>query len=193
MKTLRLTLVTLMLIFALTGCNGNNTQTPQVQESENALQNEAVVQQQVVRAQTLPAGIAGFTEVTSYTGDVDADGIDERVVLSTEAEREPNGEFLWNDGQDWALYVEDTNGVYVLLDQYIQAGNAYFEVSDYYMKDGAEPKISVMITTGAGFSLKTYGFSKTENGYAEETVYDTGSVTESGINRRFSSFPEIIK
>ncbi len=192
MKTLRLTLITLMLIFALTGCNGNNTQTPQIEEGENALQNEAVVQQ-VVKAQTLPAGIAAFTEVTSYTGDVDADGTDERVVLSTEAEREPSGEFLWNDGQDWALYVEDTNGVYVLLDQYIQAGNAYFEVSDYYMKDGAEPKISVMITTGAGFSLKTYGFSKTENGYVEETVYDTGSVTEAGINRRFSSFPEIIK
>jgi len=144
-----------------------------------------------IEASTLPANVLDWTEVSRYTGDVDGDGANENVVLVTEAKKDKNGEFLWNDGQDWAVFVEDTNGVYILLDKFVQAGSVYFDVSDYYMNDGAQPKILITETTGAGLVLKTYTYSETENGYVEETIYDTGAVTEAGINRRFTSFPEI--
>lgn len=188
MKKLKAILLTLCLVLVFTGCNGKPSKVPTQPESPKP---EVETKPVVISAQTLPASVAGYAEVTSYVGDVDADGTDERTVISTSAERTKNGEFLWNDGQDWAVFVEDTNGVYMLFDKFVQAGNVYFDVSDYYMKDGAQPKILVTETTGAGLVLKTYLFSKNENGYVEETIYDTSVITEAGINRRFTSFPEI--
>ncbi|MBE7032051.1 MAG: hypothetical protein E7401_03705 [Ruminococcaceae bacterium] len=188
MKSLKVIVLVLTLTFVLTGCNGKPAEVPTQPENPTP---EAETKPTVISAQTLPVSVAGYAEITSYVGDVDADGTDERVVISTGAERTKNGEFLWNDGQDWAVFVEDTNGVYILLDKFVQAGSVYFDVSDYYMNDGAQPKILITETTGAGLVLKTYTYSETENGYVEETIYDTGAVTEAGINRRFTSFPEI--
>ena len=188
MKNLKVILLTLSFALALTGCNGKPSEVPiQPEVTKPGTETKAPV----ISAQTLPVSVAGYEEVTSYVGDVDADGTDERTVISTSAERTKNGEFLWNDGQDWAVFVEDTNGIYMLFDKFVQAGSVYFDVSDYYMKDGAQPKILVTETTGAGMVLKTYTYSKTESGYIEEIIYDTSAVTEAGINRRFTSFPEI--
>lgn len=188
MKNLKVILLTLCLALAFAGCDGKPSEVPKQPENQ---QPEIEAKPMVISAQTLPVSVAGYEEVTSYVGDVDADGTDERTVISTGAERAKNGEFLWNDGQDWAVFVEDTNGVYMLLDKFVQAGSVYFDVSDYYMKDGAQPKILVTETTSAGLIIKTYTYSETENGYVEETIYDTGAVTEAGINKRFTSFPEI--
>ncbi len=188
MKNLKVILLTLCLALLFAGCNGKLSEVPNQPQSP---EDEVETKSTVISAQTLPVSIAGYEEITSYVGDVDADGADERVVISTSAERTKNGEFLWNDGQDWAVFVEDTNGVYMLLDKFVQAGSVYFDVSDYYMKDGAQPKILVTETTGAGLILKTYTYSKAENGYVEESVYDTSAITEAGISRRFTSFPEI--
>ena len=188
MKNLKVILLTLCLILALAGCSVKPSEVPEQPEKPEP---EVTIKPTVISAQTLPVSVAGYEEITSYVGDVDADGTDERIVISTGAERAKNGEFLWNDGQEWAVFVEDTNGVYMLLDKFVQAGSVYFDVSDYYMKDGAQPKILVTETTGAGLILKTYTYSKNENGYVEETIYDTNAVTEAGINKRFTSFPEI--
>ena len=108
----------------------------------------------------------------------------------TSAEYDDDGEFFWNDGQDWALYVDDRDTKYLLLKSYINAGSPYFEVSDYYLKDGAKPEISLIVSSGAGFSMKNYCFSEDENGYVESVIFDTKDVTEGGINRRYSSIPE---
>ena len=130
-----------------------------------------------------------MTGVTSYVGDTDGDGTDEKVILATSAERNSKGEFLWNDGQNWALYVDDKEeGTYVLYDGFVQAGNfegAIKAIKEYW---GA---ISVIVSTGAGFSLKNYTFNKENKTYTEEELYDTKNVTEGGINRRFTSIPEL--
>lgn len=183
-----------VLLLTLFGCSGE-APTTTLPEADAAVSFEKDKEKEdvVVKAQTLPVEFANLTEVSVYTGDVDSDGEDERIVLATGAERDKNGEFLWNDGQNWALYIEDTTGIYVLLDKYIQAGAAYFEVADYYMSDGTVPKVSVTVTSGAGFSLTAYTFSEEKSGFVEERIYDTGSVTEAGINRRYSSYPDIVE
>lgn len=192
MKNLKLILMVMLLsVVTLTGCGKDTGDDVKPPETTNG-GDTAVVQQVEIKAQALTDEVANMTEVTSYVGDTDGDGADETVVLATSAERNSKGDFLWNDGQNWALYVTDnSNGVYMLFDDFVQAGNVYFEVSDYYMANGAEPNISVVVSTGAGFSLKKYAFSNEKNAYVEEIVYDTKDVTEGGINRRFSSIPEI--
>ncbi len=195
MRKLRLTIAILMLSLLLSGCvkkphNMSETASGNLPQVSNQNSN----QKHIIKAQDKALGMERFSEVTSYIGDLDADGADEEIALYTSAERMNNGKFIWNDGQEWLLLIKDKiDGYYVLLDEFVQAGNVYFEVSDYYMKDGAVPKISVTTSTGAGFSLKNYTFSKNFKGYESETIFDTKNVTEAGINRRFSSFPLIEK
>ena len=124
-----------------------------------------------------------WTQVSKYTGDVDGDGEDENVILKTSAQRSQSGEIEWNDGQNWALYVEDGTQSYILFNEYVQLGNVYFEVSDYYMKDDTEPRINVFVSTGAGLKIKNIGFDKEKDCYFEETIYDTKDITDGGINK----------
>ncbi len=198
MTKYKICLLIMTLVILLSACGKG-----EVLSDETALSNDSVVSgagesdpsasKVLIKASKLTEEMAQYTEVSSYVGDVDRDGVDERVVLSTAAQRDSKGEFLWNDGQNWALYIEDRENVFILLDEYIQAGNVYFDVSDYYMKDGAVPKIGAIITTGAGFFINNYTFLSEEKAYVREVVYDTQSVTEGGINRRFSSVPAINK
>lgn len=191
MKKIKFLLVLTAVFVLLSGCGKENVEPAASNESNQESQQHEVKMVEI-KSSTLNDDISKMTEVTSYVGDTDGDGTDETVVLATSAQRNSKGEFLWNDGQDWALYVDDReDGVYVLYDGFVQTGNVNFEVSDYYMKDGAVPKISVIISTGAGFSLKNYVFSADSKAYIEEIIYDTQVVTEAGINRRFSSIPEM--
>ena len=191
MKKFKITLCLLMLVMAISGCGKDEPAISGSQENDKNAETSKLEQFVEIKPGKISDEIETLTEVTSYVGDVDGDGSDESVVLSTPAQRNAKGEFLWNDGQDWALYVKDTNDAYVLFDGFVQAGNVYFEVSDYYMADGTQPKISVIVSTSAGFSVKSYTFEKEKSVYLEEVLFDTKEVTEAGINRRFSSLPEI--
>jgi len=187
MKKFKVFLMLTALMVLISGCGGKETQTPN-QNNEN--NNSAVSETVVITPQELPENVLNWHEVSRYTGDTDGDGIDENVVLATSAEYDEDGEFFWNDGQSWALYVDDRDEDYLLFNEYLNAGSVYFEVVDYYMEDGAEPKINVMTSASAGFALKSYGFSEKDGGYAETVIYDTVNVTKGGINRRFSTIPE---
>ncbi len=185
MKKIILGLLVVTIAVGFSGCAKDAT------DFEN---NKNPISGAEIKAESLSAELSALTEVTSYVGDTDADGTDERVVLATSAERDSSGDFLWNDGQTWALYVEDgPNEAYVLLDKYVQTGNVYFDVSDYYLKDGTKPKITVTVSTGSGLSIRNYTFVKDKIAYIEETIFDTKDVTEGGINKRFSSVSEIVK
>ena len=171
MKKIKLLFLFVLSVFLITGCMGD------VSNKEN-----------IILPAALPEDAKGWTELSRYIGDVDGDGNDETVVLSTSAERDEDGEILWNDGQNWLLYVNDSDETYVLLNEFIQLGNVYFEVLDYYMEDGIEPCINVITTTGSGINLKNYKFN--DGGYKVSSLYDTTETTKAGVNRRFTSIPE---
>lgn len=185
MKKFKLLFVLALVVLAVSGCNKNTgvTENPVTEPGSEA-------DIRVIRATEISSDVLEWNEAASFTGDLDGDGADEKVVLVTSADCDKDGEFLWNDGQNWALYVDDREEDYLLFNQYLSAGYPYFEVSDYYMKDGAEPKIKVIVSTGSGFSVTSYSFSKTDDGYLKNVIYDTAEITEGGINRRYSSFPE---
>lgn len=189
MKKLGLFLILIGIVATFSGCN------EKIDEPENAPVNQdEIVQEEkrIVKTGEIPSEVFEWNEAASYTGDVDGDGTDEVVMLLTSAEQE-DGEFLWNDGQNWALYVDDREDDYLFLKKYLNTGSVYFEVLDYYMDEGTEPVISVVESAGAGFSVKNYRFSPTDKGYIETVVYDTKDVTAGGTNRRYSSFPEYRK
>ncbi len=155
------------------------TQTDPDEQKERKLIGSAII----------PEEVYSWYKVESYVGDIDADGADEEVVLAADVECDEEGEFLWNDGQNWALYVLDRKESYLFMKEYINAGYPYFEVSDYYMADGAKPQINLIVSTGASFTLKSFTFSEEDHGYFEEILYSTKDITEGGINTRYSSLP----
>ncbi len=193
MKNIKLILFCIILTLVFSGCGQNPSNNPPENETTQN-ENGAISETKIINSEKISDDIAGFTEITSYVGDCDGDGNDETIVLSTAAERDEKGNFLWNDGQNWALYVTDNfNDAYMLYDGYVQAGNVYFDVADYYMSDVAKPVITVTVSTGAGLNIKNYTFSNDNNGYKETVIYDTQSIAEGGINKRFSSVPELLK
>ncbi len=187
MKKVKSLLIALAFVILFSACGMKN---PPAQNGENSNIENDTPKQKVIMTEKLPQELSKWHEVTRYTGDTDGDGSDENVVLLTSAEYDEDGEFFWNDGQNWALFVEDHGENYLLLNEYLNAGSVYFEVLDLYMENGTQPQINVIVSTTSDFSLTSYAFSKEENGYIVVPQYNSGYATVAGTNRRFSSIPE---
>jgi len=112
-----------------------------------------------------------MTKLREFSTDLDLDNIEEKIELYTAAERHENGEMLWDDGQNWVLVVRDGEKSYPLLSQYVQLGVVHFTVSDRG-KDKL-PNITVIVPTGASFSIMDYIYNEEKNGFGEELIYES--------------------
>ncbi|MGE5678904.1 MAG: hypothetical protein ACM3ZR_12690 [Pseudomonadota bacterium] len=111
----------------------------------------------------------GMTLLTEFSADLDMDNSEEKIELYTAAGRDENGEMVWDDGQNWILAVRDGEKAYPLLSQYVQLGSVYFTVSN----KGADqiPNITVIVPTGASFSITGYSYDKEGDCYKGELLY----------------------
>ena len=98
------------------------------------------------------------------------------VTLSTSAEKDTDGEFLWDDGNQWVLEVNDGKGnYYTLLNKYVQLGKVDVMAG---ADENGECVITAVISTGSGLVVEKY----TYNGSAFEgqTVYNSGVLNVMG-------------
>ncbi len=65
----------------------------------------------------------GFNLVDKYEFD------DKKISLYTSAEEDNNGEFMFDDGQNWKLIVHDKDGDYELFNDYVQLGQPSFDLA----------------------------------------------------------------
>lgn len=121
------------------------------------------------------------TVLNSFEVDLDGDGVNEKIELYTSAERDDDGEMMWDDGQLFLLMVSKGDAIYPLLNEYVQLGQVHFNV--WYDVEN-RPVINTMILTGAGFSMYNYTYDKEEGGFVMNEVYNSD-----GINLMFSSIP----
>ena len=70
----------------------------------------------------------GLTLLDEYIIDFNSDGYEEVTAMYVAAERDDNGEIMWDDGQRWVLVVHGDNKDYVLYDDYVQLGSIQFNV-----------------------------------------------------------------
>ena len=109
------------------------------------------------------------------------------VSLRTTAQRDKNGEMMWDDSQEWALDVATEKGCYVLYDQRI-SGRAYLNVYKAYSEESEEYVISLYINGKTYNEVREYRF---DGEYFNETVsYTTDEVATQGISEIYSSFPD---
>ena len=174
----------MLIVLSFSGCN-KNAEVPETPVVKPEIESK----DEIIKPAKIPADVLDWNEASKFVSDIDGDGENERIILVTSAERDRDGEFFWNDGQNWALYIDGKED-YLLYNQYLSTGFPYFEVSDYYMKDGTKTQIKLIVSTGASFSVSNYGFSASDGGYVKTVIYDTSNVTEGGINRIFSSLSD---
>jgi len=165
-------LILCLLAVGLTGCLGGGAPAPGG-EDEGRL---------IAAVQADPRPGRNWTEVSKYEGDLDGDEIAETLQLLVGAERAPDGEIMWDDGQPWLLLVTDGDNYYPLLDEYVQLGSVYFTVAE--PAEGETVDITVLVSTGAGLRLSKTAYNAAEQGYREEPVY-----TAEGINLLHTSLP----
>ena len=121
------------------------------------------------------------TKLREYAIDLDGDGAEEKIQLNTAAQRDENGDILWDDSQDWLLLVEDQNAYYPLFAEPVQIGMVYFNV---FYDENDLPKISLLLSAGASMRITNYYYDDALNGYKAENVYE-----ENSINSMYSTIP----
>jgi hypothetical protein len=99
--------------------------------------------------------------------DLDGDGEDEKIELHVNAAKAEDGEFAWDDGQDWLLVVKDGDVTYPLFDGWVQIGKLTF----WLLESGEKPMLILLQTGTADFTLKEFTFNSEKNGYVSETIY----------------------
>ncbi|MFY9174518.1 MAG: hypothetical protein WAO24_04135 [Peptococcia bacterium] len=143
--------------------------------------NKPIENNYVLATSKNPKEGGSWTELAHSSLDLDLDGQEDVIALYTAAERDNNGELMWDDGQNWLLLIKSGENYYPLLNEYVQLGSVYFSA---FTDLEEQPKVFVLINTGAGIIAKEYAYEAEKQGFREKLVYQA-----EGINLLGSSFP----
>ncbi len=167
-------LALLITAFLITGCD--NT-APSDDASSSA---EAEVK--VEEAET-PVLISGsqtpqdFSDLNVYRDMPYAfmDGVEGYVRVYTAAEQGEDGDFYWDDGQDFAVEVFDgTNYFYPFERQYAQNGMPM--VTIFSDMDDATHHLIIDYTTSAGMEINHYQYDAEQAVFVEDEIYQNSNI-----------------
>lgn len=163
-----------LLLFALCGCNQQN-----VTETVSEITLTPAEVKKITISDTNTAAVLNKYEGCAY--DFDLDGVEDEVFLSTDAKKDEDGEYMWDDSHEWKLTVSTDKGKYILYDEYIH-GNPELSLREYYNEDGSTyPILHLTISTGSSFEIREY---KYDNGvFNESTIYNSGYINEISIEK----------
>lgn len=97
------------------------------------------------------------------------------IKLYTSAQKDENGEFMWDDGNTWLLEAESNGGYYALINKYIQLGRVNFTAGEDENGNGS---ITAVISTGTGITVEKYTYNGTA--FEGQTVYNSGILNVKG-------------
>lgn len=164
----------LFFIICLTGCNSSKPTSVSVDTIPSATQEARKI---VFTKDTDKYNSMNLYQDCEYsiTG-----AEDEKIELLTDAARDDNNDFLWDDSQTWVLIVKNKDGIYPLYSEYSHAMPSV-NVSEYYIQNETIPVIRLLIPSGASFEIREYRFD--DNSFTEEIPYSTGAINELPINQ----------
>ena len=149
--------------------------------SDDIIDNENVEEKpdSIVIEATNKVNTDGLSLLDSYEFDIDGNGNDEIISLYTTAEKDANGEIIWDDGQNWKLLVEGIDKDYILFDDYVQLGSikfyAYTSQDSFY--------ITTIQTGTANLKLTEYHFNKQDNNFISKVKFEA----KNNVNMLYSS------
>lgn len=186
-KKISLSLVVIIVLAVSFGCtpkenSGDPIVPGNVVDKEDTQDNEGPIEETdgIIIEATDKVDVTGLSLLDSYIIDFDNNGTDETISLYTAAEKDSNGEIMWDDGQKWKLLVEGTDTDYVLFDDYVQLGSIKFYVytsdDDFY--------ITTIQTSTASLNLTEYSFNKESNSFISNVKFETSG----NVNMIHSSY-----
>lgn len=146
-------ILSLMLSIFLTGCMNENT------ENEN---NQIVDENKKEVISSSP--VEDFSQLTlleSFNYDYDLDGTEEAINLYTSAQKNSDGEMMWDDGQIFKLIIHDDDKIFILFDEYVQLG----KINYYVYLENDIFTITVISPRTASFTVTDYVFDKDTNSF----------------------------
>lgn len=183
----------LLVVLLVSGCRNkedllaeSEAQTKPAGEGTGTVQNmtevaNGLAQGTQIKAVSTDPRKGMVTKLSHYSLDIDGDGANETIELYTQAERAPDGQMAWDDGQNWLLVVVDGNNYYPLLQQYVQLGNVYYAV--WYANSNAVT-ITAAVATGSNVSLINYIYDDERKAFISQSLFDTDA-----INMMYNSIP----
>ena len=120
-----------------------------------------------------------YTIYQEFFYDFNGDDFEDHIVLYTSAEKDKNGEFMWDDGQHWSLVVEIDDKKYDLYSTYLH-GDMEFDMIELYKGEEVIPSVRLSVNGWAGIQIYHYDY---KNGVFEsQKMYDTSDYIDNGIN-----------
>lgn len=108
------------------------------------------------------AGEAGWDYRQYLSADLDGDGSTETVVIMARVAKDPErpGEYQWDDGQPWQIYIQDGDNITHVYARWVQLGNLIV-----FITDEESARLAIAENEGAGFRL--YMTKYTSNGQSK--------------------------
>lgn len=139
--------------------------------------NEEEIIEEIKSADTI--SLDGLTTLDEYIIDFNEDGHDEKISMYVAAERGPDGEIMWDDGQRWVLVIHGENKDYVLYDDYVQLGTINFSVltndDDFY--------ITTTSIRTASFTVNQYKYNMENDSFEKALPF----AIDGNVNMLYSS------
>lgn len=123
--------------------------------------------------------VEDLTMLDEYEFDFKGNNIMGNINTYTNAQKDENGEIMWDDGQRWVIVVHSEDKDYVLFDDYVQLGsiNSYvYTIDDNFY-------IATLSTGTANLTLKSYFYDKDKDVFIETIPFNT----EGNVNMLHSS------
>jgi hypothetical protein len=178
MSTIRTILLGALMLIFLGACQQSNLDTsePDIQEKEEIeLDSDRLDEDRPVKGVTITAKEIESYPISLYdqtTFDLDGDGEQEQIEMYVNAEQAENGEYIWDDGQNWLLVVKDGDKTYPLFDGWVQIGKLSF----WLLESDEKPMLILLKTGTAEFNLQTFTFNEEESGYLQEIHFNPENV-----------------
>lgn len=120
--------------------------------------------------------LKGLNSFSRYEVDMDKDGNNETIEVYCQGEIGPNGSYLFDDGQEWALILRKGKDIYPLFEKsYIQLGKleytAYIDYDDY-----ERVHILVAYKTGANIIYYDCTFDEESGHILRKQVYGANNI-----------------
>lgn len=124
--------------------------------------------------------VEGLTILDEYEYDFKGNGEMAKIVTYTNAEKDENGEIMWDDGQRWLIVVHNGDVDYVLFDDYVQLG----QINSYIYTIEDDFYIATLSSGTANLTLKSYLYDRTKDMFIETIPFNT----QGNVNMMHSTF-----
>ena len=102
------------------------------------------------------------------------DDEDAKISVYIRADKDSNGEWSLDDGQEWLALLETSLGNYPIFPRrHIQLGRLLCSVLNEYRDDGTILHIVVAVEQGAGYRVYTCSFDADKKAFLKTPLYET--------------------